>query len=83
MGQQTLADATGRDPDNCVLSRIVGGVPSEQFHPDDPLLQSVLAAAESVFHQVSQKRTTALAARERVGVEDALQFLRDQVDGFG
>jgi hypothetical protein len=43
----------------------------------------VLAAAESVFHQVSQKRTTALAARERVGVEDALQFLRDQVDGFG
>jgi hypothetical protein len=36
-----------------------------------------------MFHQVSQKRATTLAARERVGVEDPFQFLRDQVDGFG
>jgi hypothetical protein len=83
MGQQTLADATGRDPNNCVLSCIVGGVPAEQFHPDDPLLESVLAAAESMFHQVSQKRATTLAAGERMGVEDAFQFLRDEVDGLG
>jgi hypothetical protein len=83
MGQQTLADATGRDPNNCVLPCIVGGVPAEQFHPDDPLLESVLAAAEGMFHQVSQKGATTLAARERVGVEDPFQFLRDEVDGFG
>jgi hypothetical protein len=83
MGQQTLADATGRDPNNGVFPRIVGGVPAEQFHPDYPLLESGFAAVESMFHQVSQKRATALAAGERVGVEDAFQFLRDEVDGFG
>jgi hypothetical protein len=36
-----------------------------------------------MFHQVSQKRATPLAARERVGVEDPFQFLRDEVNGFG
>jgi hypothetical protein len=83
MGQQTLADATGRDPDNGVLPRIVGGVPAEQLHPDDPLLESGLAGVESMFHQVSQERATTLTAREGVGVEDPFQFLRDEVDGFG
>jgi hypothetical protein len=83
VGQQTLPDAAGRDPHNGVLPGIVGGVPAEQFHPDDPLLESVLAAAESMFHQVSQERATTLAAGERVGVEYAFQFLRDEVDGFG
>jgi hypothetical protein len=36
-----------------------------------------------MFHQVSQERATALAARERVGVEHPFQFLGNEVDGFG
>ena len=70
--KQTLPHSVYRDTDDSILPRIVGAIPSKNFHADRALFEEVLTPVQGTVHQVLEECATALTAGELVAGSDPL-----------
>src|SRR5581483_7998954 len=78
--KQPTPHVTGRDPYDCVLTRIIGRHPLEQSDADRTLFQAIDFAFQSLFYDVAEELLAAMTSTKCGPLDDLVQVVANRLN---